>query len=59
MKKIYETPEMKVVNVKLTTMIAASDPDVTVNKDDTPVDPGKVDSRRYNNVWDEEDEEEF
>ena len=56
MKKIYETPETKVINVKLTT-IAASNPGVTADPDATPIDAGEVESRRYN-VWDDEKDEE-
>ncbi len=56
MKKIYMMPNCQVIKVNLTTMIAASTPDVIVD-DTEEVDADKVESRRHNDVWDDEDEE--
>ena len=43
----------------LTAMIAASDPQVTVNPEEDPIDPGEVESRRRRDVWEDEEEEDF
>ena len=56
MKKIYMMPNCQVIKVTLTTMIATSTPDVIVD-DTEEVDADKVESRRHNDVWDDEDEE--
>ena len=56
MKKIYMMPNCQVIKVTLTTMIAASTPDVKVD-DTEEVDADKVESRRHNDVWDDEEEE--
>ena len=52
MKKIYKTPTMNVVKVELTHMIAIS---TLGNTDATS---GNL-SRRGNNVWDEDEEEDY
>lgn len=56
MKKIYMMPNCQVIKVNLTTMIAASEPDVKVD-DTEEVDADKVEARRRKDVWDDEDEE--
>ena len=56
MKKIYMMPNCQVIKVTLTTMIATSTPDVIVD-DTEEVDADKVESRRHNDVWDDEEEE--
>ena len=58
MKKIYLMPETEVIKVALTAMIAASDPKVTVDTEETPIDADEVESRRHTNVWEDEEEEE-
>ncbi len=57
MKKIYMMPNCQVIKVTLTTMIATSTPDVIVD-DTEEVDADKVESRRHNDVWDDEEDEE-
>ena len=57
MKKIYLMPDCQVIKVALTTMIAASEPDVKVD-DTEKVDADKVETRRHNDVWDDEEEDE-
>ena len=54
MKKIYQNPETKIVKIQTANMIAVSNIN-TYGEDATG--PGM--SRRGNNVWDEEDEEEY
>ncbi len=50
-------PNCQVIKVTLTTMIATSTPDVIVD-DTEEVDADKVESRRHNDVWDDEEDEE-
>lgn len=59
MKKIYQIPETVTMKIATSMILSASDPQVGLDKDATPVNPGEVESRRSNNVWDEEDEEDF
>ena len=47
------------MKISTSIILTTSDPDVKVDKDSESVDAGSVDARRNNNVWDEEDEEEF
>lgn len=60
MKKEYINPETSIVLLTLQTMIANSIPefDGQINEDEEPIDPKEMLSRRHNNVWDEESEEE-
>ena len=59
MKKIYESPEMLVVNVQVAKMIAASDPqNQNLSIDEEMIDDGnEIGSRRYRNAWEDEEEE--
>ena len=61
MKKLYIEPntEIVIVDVK-TTLLTASDPqNQPLDKDEDPITDGnEIGSRRYNDVWDEEFEEE-
>ena len=62
MKKIYLKPETKVMKVALSAIMTASEPQVKVDtSDEAAIDAGEVESRRYRNVWvdEEEEEEEF
>ena len=60
MKKIYINPEINLVSVKVQVMQAASPSgEGKFDPNETPQDPAGFDSRRSNNVWDEEDEEDF
>jgi hypothetical protein len=52
MKKIYITPNTKVIKVKLATMIALSDPKAGLNPKSS-VDADDIDSRS-NDYWDDE-----
>ena len=59
MKKIYESPEMLVVNVQVARMIAASEiegfaPEID---DEEGVGGGDALSRRRHNQWEDEEEE--
>lgn len=54
MKKIYMSPKTDVVKVGLTTMIAASDPVVSLDPDVPAVDPETIDSRSF--IWDDDDD---
>ena len=55
MKKRYEMPEVQVMKIKTTTMLAGS-PDAVINPNGS-VDAGLVESRRErNNDWEDEDE---
>jgi hypothetical protein len=61
MKKLYIEPNTEIVIVAVkTTLLTASDPqNQSLNKDDEQITDGNdIGSRRYNNVWDEEEEEE-
>ena len=57
MKKIYLKPETKVMKVALSAIITASEPQVKVDTSAEAVDAGDVESRRYRNVWVDEEEE--
>ena len=61
MKKIYLKPETKVMKVALSAIMTASEPQVKVDTSAEAVDASEVESRRYRNVWvdEEEEEEEF
>ena len=54
MKKTYIVPKMEATEINMVSMIAASDPKVITEE----LDPEEADSRKYNNVWDDEEEEE-
>ena len=58
MKKTYQIPETVTMKIATSMILSASDPNVKVDKNES-VDAGDVESRRSNNVWDEEDEEDF
>ena len=58
MKKTYQIPETVTMKIATSMILSASDPQVGLDKDAT-VNAGEVDARRSNNVWDEEDEEDF
>ena len=53
MKKIYLIPETKVIEEGLTELMAASNPNVTVDPSES-INPGDVESRRRT-LWDSED----
>ena len=58
MKKTYQIPETVTMKIATSMILSASDPQVGLDKDAT-VNPGEVESRRSNNIWGEEDEEDF
>ena len=58
MKKIYQIPEAVKTEMATSMILAASDPNVKVDKNES-VNADDVESRRSNNVWDEEEEEDF
>ena len=58
MKKTYQIPETVTMKIATSMLLITSDPQVGLDKD-AAVDAGEVDARRSNNVWDEEDEEDF
>ena len=47
MKKIYLNPKMDIIKIKTYGMIATSDPQVTADPTETPVDAGSVESRFF------------
>jgi len=57
MKKIYQTPETVTMRIATPMILAASDPQVVLDPTES-VDAGSVESRR-NNLWDEDEEEDF
>lgn len=54
MKKRYEMPEIQVVKINTTTLLAGS-PDAYVDPSQS-VNPGEVESRRGCHDWDDEDD---
>ena len=50
MKKTYYIPQTCVVTLNAQHMMAASNPEVTINKVDGSVDAGFVDTRRHHGV---------
>lgn len=56
MKKIYQTPETVTMRIATPMILAASDPQVIVDPTES-VEAGEVESRRSNNIWDEEEED--
>ena len=61
MKKIYFAPDTTITKIELQRMIAASDPtDQTLDPNEDPIeDESGIGSRRHNNVWDDEEEEDY
>ena len=57
MKKIYQKPETLTVKITSSNILSASNPQVGLDPDES-VDAGSVESRR-NNLWDEDEEEDF
>ena len=57
MKKIYLIPQTQVTEIELQQMIAESIIEKTLNPEETTDDPNEIGSRRYQNVWDDEEEE--
>lgn len=50
MNKTYYIPQTSVVTLNAQHMMAASNPEVTINKVDGSVDAGVVDTRRHHGV---------
>lgn len=59
MKKEYIEPKTELFAVTLSGMLAASDPDVKVDKEEEAIEAGNVESRRRHTVWDDEEEEDY
>lgn len=59
MKKVYELPITSVIEISTSVILAGSPgvPEASVDPDDD-VDAESIESRRHNDVWDDEDEEE-
>lgn len=57
MKKIYQTPETVTMRIATPMILAASDPQVVLDPTEGSVEAGEVESRRSNNIWDEEEED--
>ena len=57
MKKIYQTPETVTIKIATPMLLIGSDPQVGADPNETPVDAGDVESRRNNNMWDDEEED--
>lgn len=56
MKKTYMKPALQMEQMDDQNIICASDPNVGINTGGS-VDAGSVESRRLDNVWDEDEEE--
>ena len=57
MKKIYMKPALQMEQMDNQNIICASDPKVSINTTEGPIDAGSVESRRNFNTWDDEEEE--
>ena len=56
MKKNYISPDTIEIKIQLSHFITTSDPNVTVHTEGS-VDAEKVESRRRNDIWDDEEED--
>ena len=57
MKKRYEMPEVQVMKIKTSALMAGSMPGIDPN---SSINPGDVESRRgHRDDWDDEDEEDW
>ena len=58
MKKVYELPITSVIEISTSVILAGSPgvPEAQVDPDED-IDADKVETRRHNDVWDDEDEE--
>ena len=61
MKKIYEMPVTEVMKIATHTILAGSPgkPNAAVDSIEDSIDPNEIESRRHNNVWDDEEEENY
>ena len=55
MKKVYINPEINVVKIQPSQMIAASPETTTVEVGETVTDASGAESRSFNSIWDDEE----